>query len=163
MRALSGKRHSRLSKAVWLLALLVLVVITASAAFSPVLTLRLSYQKTGEVILEQTVRPGDELTVELTHSFEHVPWNEYYLIQSDGSFLLERIEVGGFGAGIPAEMDVPTYVGEDGLVHMDDINTVFPCFNWITSQTNMKDLLLNGQSIFTFDQIPHPALLPAKS
>ena len=63
--------------------------------------------------------------------------------------------VGGFGAGIPAEMDVPTYVGEDGLVHMDDINSVFSEFNWITSQTNMKSLLLNGEPILDFSQIPH--------
>jgi hypothetical protein len=148
-------KRSLLGKVLGLLALLALVGIGVSAAFPPVLTLRLSYQKTGEVIMEQTVQPGDSLTVELTHSFEHVPWNEYYQIQSDGTFLLQRIEVGGFGAGIPAEMDVPTYVGEDGLVHMDDINTIFPYFNWITSQTNMKDLLLNDQPIFTFQQIPH--------
>lgn len=153
MSVFSSKR--RLPAAVIFLAALILIVILVSAGLSPVMTLRLSYQKTGEVILEQSVRPGDEITVELTHSFELIPWNEYYLIQSDGSFLLQRIEVGGYGAGIPAEMDVPTYVGDDGLVHMDEINSVFPCFNWITSQTNMKDLLLNGQPIFTFDQIPH--------
>lgn len=155
MPVFPDKRRIPLSAAVLFLALLVLIVIVVSAGLSPVMTLRLSYQKTGEVILEQPVRPGDEVAVELTHSLEHVPWNEYYVIQKDGSFLLQRIEVGGYGAGIPAEMDVPTYVGEDGLVHMDDINSVFPCFNWITSQTNMKDLLLNGQPIITFDQIPH--------
>lgn len=150
-----GKQHMYLSPCVLVLAACVLAVITAAAELSPVLTLRLSYQKTGELILEEQVRPGDELVVELTHSFEHVPWNEYYVIQNDGTFLLQRIEVGGFGAGIPAEMDVHTYVGEDGMVHMDEINSEFPHFDWITSQTNMKDLLLNGQQIFTFDQIPH--------
>lgn len=155
MSGTSGRR--RLSG--WdALLILMLLALIAAAAFFPrvsVMTLRLSYQKTGEVILEQRVSPGDELTVRLTHSFEHVAWNEYYVIQEDGSFLLQRMEVGGYGAGIPAEMDVPSYVGEDGLVHMDDINSVFPSFSWITSQTNMKDLLLNGQTIFTFDQIPH--------
>lgn len=155
MSGLSGRPRMHLPPCVLLLAACVLAVIVVSAELSPVLTLRLSNQKTGELILEQQVRPGDELVVELTHSFEHVPWNEYYVIQNDGSFLLQRMEVGGFGAGIPAEMDVPTYVGEDGMVHMDDINSEFPRFNWITSQTNMKDLLLNGQQIFTFDQIPH--------
>lgn len=154
MSGTSGRRRVPL----WAVLLTALLVLAAAAVFVPrvpVMTLRLSYQKTGEVILEQRVSPGDELTVELTHSFEHVPWNEYYQIQEDGSFLLQRIEVGGYGAGIPAEMDVPSYVGGDGLVHMDDINSVFPCFNWITSQVNMKDLLLNGQTIFSFDQIPH--------
>jgi len=139
------------------------VLLTAAAltaallawGLSPVMTMRISYQKTGEVILTRPVRPGDEVVMTLTHSFEHVPWNEYYRIRRDGSFLLKRIEVGGFGAGIPAEMDVPTYVGEDGLVHMDEINSVFPRFDWITSSVNMKQLLLNGQPVLEFSEIPH--------
>ncbi len=133
-------------------AVLLLLALWLSA---PVYTLRLSYQKSGEVILERSVRPGDAVAVELTHSFEHVPWNEYYSVRRDGGFLLERIEVGGYGAGIPAEMDVPAYVGEDGLVHMDGINSVFPRFNWITSQVNMKDLLVNGQPVLEFSKLPH--------
>lgn len=150
---LLSSRQSRV--AALFAAAIALAAILLSAALSPVLVMQISYQKTGELILTRTVRPGDEVTVTLTHSFEHVPWNEYYLIQEDGSFLLKRIEVGGFGAGIPAEMDVPTYVGEDGLVHMDEINSVFPSFHWITSQVNMKELLLNGQPILEFSQIPH--------
>lgn len=132
-----------------------LLVLLLSWGLTPVRVMRISYQKTGETILTHTVSPGDEVAVTLTHSFEHVPWNEYYLIQQDGSFLLKRIEVGGFGAGIPAEMDVPTYVGEDGLVHMDEINSVFPRFSWITSQINMKELLLNGQPVLDFSELPH--------
>lgn len=150
---LLSSRRSRV--AALFVAAVALAAILLSAALSPVLVMQISYQETGELILTRTVRPGDEVTVTLTHSFEHVPWNEYYLIQEDGSFLLKRIEVGGFGAGIPAEMDVPTYVGEDGLVHMDEINSVFPSFHWITSQVNMKELLLNGQPILEFSQIPH--------
>ena len=150
---LLSSRQSRV--AALFAAAIALAAILLSAALSPVLVMQISYQKTGELILTRTVRPGDEVTVTLTHSFEHVPWNEYYLIQEDGSFLLKRSEVGGFGAGIPAEMDVPTYVGEDGLVHMDEINSVFPSFHWITSQVNMKELLLNGQPILEFSQIPH--------
>lgn len=114
-----------------------------------------SYQKTGEVITACPVRAGDSVTVRLTHSFEHVPWNEYYTVMADGSFDLERIEVGGFGAGIPAEMDVPSYVGDDGLVHMDEIHSRFEKFTWITSDKNMKDLTLNGDLIVDFTKIPH--------
>lgn len=147
-------RRSKTLAAVLAACLCVLALSTAAHAPRS-RTLRVSYQKTGEVILEQPVRPGDEVSVRLTHSFEHVPWNEYYLVQEDGSFLLKRIEVGGFGAGIPAEMDVPTYVGEDGLVHMDEINDAFPRFNWITSQTNMKDLRINGQPVLVFSDLPN--------
>lgn len=117
--------------------------------------LQVAYQKTGDTILKTPVTPGDEIAVRLTHSFEHIPWNEYYLVTPDLQFNLSRIEVAGYGAGIPAEMDVPTYVGEDGLVHMDNINTVFERFNWITSSTNMKDLSINGVSVLTFSDLPH--------
>ena len=136
-------------------AVLLMAAALLAAMLSPVLVLRVSYQKTGEVILTRTVRPGDEVSVTLTHSFEHIPWNEYYQVQADGTFLLKRIEVGGYGAGIPAEMDVPTYLGEDGLVHMDEINSVFLRFQWVTSQINMKELLLNGQPVLEFSEIPH--------
>lgn len=162
MPASPEKRRGRVL-AVLLLAACVLAAVLMSAGYHPVMTLRLSYQKTGEIILEREVRPGDALTVELTHSFEHVPWNEYYVIQEDGSFLLQRIEVGGFGAGIPAEMDVPTYVGEDGMVHMDDINSVFPQFHWITSQINMKDLLLNGEQVLEFSSLPHHSFVTCET
>lgn len=162
MPASPEKRRGRVL-AVLLLAACVLAAVLMSAGYTPVMTLRLSYQKTGEIILEREIHPGDALTVELTHSFEHVPWNEYYVVQEDGSFLLQRIEVGGFGAGIPAEMDVPTYVGEDGLVHMDGINSVFPRFNWITSQKNMKDLLLNGEPILEFSSLPHHSFVTCET
>ena len=158
---LLSSRQSRV--AALFAAAIALAAILLSAALSPVLVMQISYQKTGELILTRTVRPGDEVTVTLTHSFEHVPWNEYYLIQEDGSFLLKRIEVGGFGAGIPAEMDVPTYVGEDGLVHMDEINSVFSQFNWITSQTNMKDLLLNGEPVLEFSSLPHHSFVTCET
>ncbi len=138
-----------------LLAAAALAAALLAAARPAALVMRISYQKTGEVILTRAVRPGDQVAVTLTHSFEHIPWNEYYRVRQDGSFLLERIEVGGFGAGVPAEMDVPAYVGEDGLVHMDGINSVFPRFSWITSQINMKELLLNGEPILKFSEIPH--------
>lgn len=116
-------------------------------------------QKTGQLFARARVSDGDALCLSLTHSFEHIPWNEYYIVQHDGTFLLQRIEVGGFGAGVPAEMDVPTYVGEDGLVHMDEINSVFPEFRWITSQKNMKTLTLNGTVILDFSAIAHHSFL----
>ena len=128
----------------------------------PVYVLTLSYQRTGETIASFETRPGAQLVLRLTHSFEHVPWNEYYTVLPGGSIRLDRIEVGGFGAGIPAEMDVPTYVGEDGLVHMDNINSVFDEFRWITSTKNMKDLSLDGQQILQFSEIPHHSFVKCK-
>ena len=59
----------------------------------------------------------------------------------------------GYGAGIPAEMDVPTRI-EDGLVWMEEINSVFEQFTWITSATYMKGLQLNGEEVFDFRSLP---------
>lgn len=58
--------------------------------------------ETGNVYREIPVKTGDELSFQWEHSFEHIPWYEYYEIQKDGSFILHTIAVAGFGAGIPA-------------------------------------------------------------
>ena len=71
----------------------------------------------------------------------------------DGTFNLDAIAVAGYGAGIPAEMDVPTRVA-DGLVWMENINSVFPYFSWITSATYMKGLSLNEEEVFDFRSLP---------
>ena len=105
------------------------------------------------VVFSAPVRSGDTLRLEIEHSFEHRPWFEYYTILPDGQFNLDAIAVAGYGAGIPAEMDVPTRVA-DGLVWMEEINTVFPQFSWITSATYMKGLSLNGEEIFDFRTLP---------
>lgn len=76
--------------------------------------------ETGNVYREIPVKTGDELSFQWEHSFEHIPWYEYYEIQKDGNFILHTIAVAGFGAGIPAEMDCK-YRYEDGLVYMDEI------------------------------------------
>ena len=71
----------------------------------------------------------------------------------DGAFNLDAIAVAGYGAGIPAEMDVPTHI-EDGLVWMEEINSRFEQFRWITSASYMKGLQLNGEEIFDFRTLP---------
>ena len=92
--------------------------------------------------------------LEIEHSFEHIPWLEFYTVLPDGSFNLDKIAVAGYGAGIPAEMDVPTRI-EDGMVWMEDINSVFPELKWLTSDTYMKGLELNGEEIFDFRTLPN--------
>ena len=106
-----------------------------------------------QVVLEVPAKPGDQLRLEIEHSFEHIPWYEYYTITDEGDFNLDAIAVAGYGAGIPAEMDVPTHI-EDGLVWMEEINSVFEQFTWTTSATYMKGLELNGVEIFDFRTLP---------
>ena len=114
---------------------------------------RLYDRKRETVVFETPIETGDQLCLEIEHSFEHIPWFEYYTVREDGQFVLNAIAVAGYGAGIPAEMDVPTHI-EDGLVWMEEINSVFPYFSWITSATYMKGLQLNGEEVFDFRNLP---------
>lgn len=112
------------------------------------------------VVLEVPVQTGDHLRLEIEHSFEHIPWYEYYTVL-DGGFNLDAIAVAGYGAGIPAEMDVPTRI-EDGLVWMEDINSYFPEFHWLTSSTYMKGLTLNDAEIFDFRTLPNASRITGR-
>lgn len=106
-----------------------------------------------KVVFSTPIKTGDKLSLEIEHSFEHIPWFEYYTVTADDGFNLDAIAVAGYGAGIPAEMDVPTRI-EDGMVWMEDINSYFPVFTWTTSATYMKGLCLNGTEIFDFRSLP---------
>ena len=117
-------------------------------------------RETERVLLEVPVQPGNVLRLEIEHSFEHIPWFEYYTVTGDGAFLLDTIAVGGYGAGIPAEMDVSTRI-EDGLVWMEGIGSRFPELKWLTSSTYMKGLTLNGTEIFDFRTLPNATLVRA--
>ena len=105
------------------------------------------------VVFSAPIHAGDKLRLEIEHSFEHIPWYEFYTVREDDQFNLDAIAVAGYGAGIPAEMDVPTHV-EGGLVWMEEINSVFPQFSWITSATYMKGLQINGEEVFDFRSLP---------
>ena len=105
-------------------------------------------------MLSVPIQAGDQLQLEIEHSAEHFPWLEFYTVTGDLQFNLDTIAVGGYGAGVPAEMSVPTRI-EDGLVWMEDINSVFPELKWLTSDTYMKGLELNGEEIFDFRTLPN--------
>ena len=136
-------------------ALAVLGVFLWWGLFAPAGTVFQLYDRRNEkVVLEVPAGPGDQFKLEIEHSFEHIPWLEFYTVLPDGSVNLDKIAVAGYGAGIPAEMDVPTRI-EDGMVWMEDINSVFPELKWLTSDTYMKGLELNGEEIFDFRTLPN--------
>jgi hypothetical protein len=82
-----------------------------------------------------------------------VDWDEYYRVEKK-RFHLFTIAVGGFGAGIPAEMDC-TYRYENGLIYMENIKgSVFPEFNWINSQTQLKYISVNDHVILKGSDLP---------
>lgn len=140
-----------------LISALILVLLSAFVYFgffAPVGKVFQLYDRQREtVVFSVPIQAGDKLRLEIEHSFEHIPWYEFYTVRPDGQFNLDAIAVAGYGAGIPAEMDVPTRV-EDGLVWMEEINSVFPQFSWITSATYMKGLQINGVEVFDFRSLP---------
>ena len=123
------------------------------AFLAPHMMFQLYDRQNETVVLEIPAGSGDQLRLEIEHSFEHIPWFEYYTITDEGDFNLDAIAVAGYGAGIPAGMSVPTHI-EDGLVWMEEINTVFEQFTWTTSNKYMKGLQLNGEEIFDFRTLP---------
>lgn len=142
------------TKAALLIALPVILTLLATISARPFgQRLILESAETGKVYAEKSVAGGDEVGFEWEHSFEHIPWNEYYEVKKDGTFLLHTISVAGFGAGIPAEMDC-TYRYEDGLIYMEGIKSEFPQFNWINSQTALKKITLNGEILVTGADMP---------
>ena len=113
-------------------------------------------QETEEVYAEAVIHTGDTVEFDWIHSFEHIPWNEYYSVQPDGSFLLDTISVAGFGAGIPAEMDVD-YRYEDGLIYMDHIGSTFARFNFFNSNTALDVIQINDHDFIRGEDMPHHA------
>ena len=118
--------------------------------------LRAEDQETGKVYAEAPVQTGDTVEFDWIHSFEHIPWKEYYTIKEDGTFYLETISVAGFGAGIPAEMDVD-YRYEDGLIYMDHIGSEFDRFNFFNSDTALEAIQINDVDFIKGSDMPYHA------
>ena len=113
------------------------------------------------VVFSAPIHAGDKLRLEIDYFFNDTATTEIYTVREDDSFNLDAIAVAGYGAGIPAEMDVPTHV-EGGLVWMEEINSVFPEFSWITSATYMKGLEINGEEVFDFRSLPDASRIRGK-
>ena len=158
-REMNGKKRGLWSIPVALILLAALVYV---GFFAPVGKVFRLYDRVREtVVFSAPIHAGDKLRLEIEHSFEHIPWFEYYTVTADDGFNLDAIAVAGYGAGIPAEMDVPTRI-EDGMVWMEDINSYFPVFTWITSATYMTGLCLNGTEIFDFRSLPDASRIRGK-
>lgn len=148
--------RTKFTRKVWIPLGLIIVISLSAAVFAwqQKKILVVENAETGEVYASASVRAGDELSFQWEHSFEHIPWYEYYEIREDNSFILHSIAVAGFGAGIPAEMDC-NYRYEDGLIYMEDIESEFPDFHWINSQTALKNIKVNGELLLQGSDMPH--------
>lgn len=101
----------------------------------------------------QPVREGDILEYHWIHSFEHIPWQERYVVGAEGELRLVEIRVAGFGAGIPENKGQVSV--ENGMVVMREINESFDAIAWIHSETALSKIVLNGRILATGPALPH--------
>lgn len=119
--------------------------------------LRISDWRTGEIYIQVPAKPGDTLFFGWIHSWEKIPWNEYYHIAPDRTLVLDTITFPAFGAGIPEDKGV-THV-RDGLIYMEEIGQVFEEFIWLNSHTATRDILLNDQFVTRGSLLPQHTVL----
>ena len=115
--------------------------------------LRIYDYRSGEIYVEVPAKEGDKLFFGWVHSWEKIPWHEYYHIAQDNSLVLDTISFPAFGAGIPENKGKVCRI-ENGLIYMDEIDQVFPEFNWINSHFATREIILNGQLISKGDMLP---------
>jgi hypothetical protein len=132
--------------------------------FSPMncKTLTIQHQITGKTYSKTVVQEGDRITFEWIHSFEHIPWNEYYVVGKDNCLVLQKFEVAGFGAGIPENKG--TVSVENGMIVMSYLNEAFEDIHWINSQSALVGITLNGTILIKGSDLPagEPLILKIK-
>ena len=99
-----------------------------------------------QIYVEVPAKEGDKLFFGWIHSWEKIPWHEYYHIDASHDLILDTIAFPAFGAGIPENKGTKVWI-KDGMIYMGNINQVFHEFTWINSHFATRDIKLNGQLI----------------
>jgi len=126
-----------------LAAALVLASIWAVNDWTAETVLRIYDYETKRIYVEVPAKEGDELFFGWLHSWEKIPWHEYYHIAKNGDLILDTISFTGFGAGIPENKGKKVWT-EKGMIFMGDIGQVFHEFTWINSHLATREIRLNG-------------------
>ncbi len=132
---------------------LIIVVVASWYYWASQTVLRIYNYQSGEIYVEVPAKGGDKLFFGWVHSWEKIPWNEYYHIAPDNTLVLDSISFPAFGAGIPENKGKVCRI-ENGLIYMDEIGQVFQEFNWINSHFATREIILNGQLISKGDRLP---------
>lgn len=132
---------------------LILVAVGSGYYWASQTVLRIYNYQSGEIYIEVPAKEGDKLFFGWVHSWEKIPWNEYYSIASDNTLVLDTISFPAFGAGIPENKGKVCRI-ENGLIYMDEIGQVFPEFDWLNSHFATREIILNGQLISKGDRLP---------
>lgn len=138
-----------------LLLFLLFVCAGCAARSSPMseAVLRVYDWKTGAVYAEAPAKAGSTLFFGWIHSWENIPWNEYYHVDEHYSLVLDAITFPAFGAGIPEDKGRVCYV-KDGLIHMEEIDQLFPELVWLNSHTATREILLDGAHVTSGSELP---------
>ena len=120
---------------------------------APELALRITDWKTGAVYVDVPAKTGGSLFFGWIHSWEKIPWNEYYHIDENRHLVLDAITFPAFGAGIPEDKGTVCYI-KDGLIHMEGIGQVFPELVWLNSHTATREILLDGAHVARGSELP---------
>lgn len=115
----------------------------ARQAWQPVM--RITNLETGEVCAEWPVQPGDSFYFGWIHSLDKFPWHEHYHVDENWNLVVDTISFPCFGAGVPHAKGATTYVADDGLIYMTDIDQKFEEIVWINSHTATQEIILAGK------------------
>jgi len=122
------------------------------------LYLRIHDAKTGEVYASTPAKVGSVMFFGWIHSLEKIPWNEYYHIDEDLTFVLDAITFPAFGAGMPENKGRVCYI-KDNLIHMEEIDQKFEEIVWLNSHSATQEIKLDGNIIARGDSLPHHSRL----
>lgn len=115
--------------------------------------LRIYDWKTGVVYVEAPAAAGSRLFFGWIHSLEKIPWNEYYHIDEKRNLVLDAITFPAFGAGIPENKGRVCYI-KDGLIHMEEIDQVFPELVWLNSHRATQEIRLDDRVLTRGSSLP---------
>ncbi len=148
----SGARHA-VPPLILVVCLLILAAACAARSTAGEAVLRIYDWKTGAVYAEAPAGPGSRLSFGWIHSWEKIPWNEYYHVDESYTLVLDAITFPAFGAGIPEDKGRVCYV-KDGLIHMEEIDQTFAELVWLNSHTATREISLDGALVARGDTLP---------
>ena len=92
---------------------LVLASLFVFNEYSAQTVLRIYDYQTKEIYVEVPAKEGDQLFFGWIHSWEKIPWHEYYHIDASHDLILDTIAFPAFGAGIPENKGTKVWI-KDG-------------------------------------------------
>jgi hypothetical protein len=108
----------------------------------------------GTVYYEKSVRPGDVVSMEITHSVQKVRIVDNLTVLTDGRLLLTDTTFGSSGYGIPSELFYNITVDSDGNYTIKDINQTFESINFLTGNLPKNYLTVAGEKYPIYSVVP---------